>query len=148
MTMNISKGAKLTRVINYTAAATSDVNGSTIDMKGYDSVTFIVGFGTITAGAVTSVKVQQDSDSAMGSAADLAGTAITVADDDDNQLVMLEVNQPRERYVRCVVDRGTQNAVIDFGLALQSKASSEPVTHDSSTVVGSEFHQAPAEGTA
>jgi hypothetical protein len=61
---------------------------------------------------------------------------------------MLEVNQPRERYVRVVVDRGTQNAVVDFGLALQSKPDTAPVTHDATTVVGSEFHQAPAEGTA
>ena len=54
----------------------------------------------------------------------------------------------RERYVRVVVDRGTQNAVIDFGLAVQTARFSEPVQHDSSTVVGTEFHQAPAEGTA
>jgi hypothetical protein len=50
--------------------------------------------------------------------------------------------------VRVLVLRATQNVTVDFGLALQSKASGEPVTHDSSTVLGSEFHQAPIEGTA
>jgi hypothetical protein len=147
--MNISKGVKVTRCINYTAAGTSSpVSGSIIDMKGYDSVTFIVGFGTIVSGAATSIKVQQDTDSAMGSAADLTGTSVTVGDGDDSKVAIVEVNQPRERYVRVQVLRATQNSTIDFGLALQSKANSEPVTHDSSTVLGSEFHQAPAEGTA
>ena len=94
-------------MINFTAAATTD-NGSAIDMKGFDSVTFIVGFGPIAAGGVKSVKVQQDA-TRPWDAADLVGTAITVADDDDNQVVMLEVNQPRERYVRVVLT-GTQNA--------------------------------------
>ena len=146
--MNISKGAKLTRVIKATAAGTSAVNGSTIDMKGYDSVTFVVGFGAITSGAVTSIKAQQGAASDLADAADLAGTSITVEDSDDDQAVMLEINQPRERYVRVVVSRATQSSEVDFAVALQSKASTEPVTHDTTTVVGSEFHQAPAEGTA
>jgi len=147
--MNLTKSAKLTRVIDATAAGTTDVNSSAIDMQGYDSVTFIVGFGTITASAVTSIKVQQaETDGSPETFADLEGTAISVADDDDNQIVAVEVVQPRERFLRVVVDRGTQNAVIDFGIALQNKANAEPVTHDSSTVVGSELHVAPAEGTA
>ena len=144
---NLTKSGKLTRVINATAAGTSDINGSIIDMQGFDSVTFIVGFGTITASAVTSIKAQQDSASNMASAADLKGTAITVADDDDNQIVALEI-EPTERYVRVVVARATQNAVVDFGIAVQTKANTEPVTHDATTVVGSEYHQSPAEGTA
>ena len=47
-----------------------------------------------------------------------------------------------------MVDRGTQNAVIVFGLEIQTKAGVEPVTHDSTTVVESDFHQAPVGGTA
>ena len=143
--MNISRGVKFTRVLDAVAAGTSDQNSSSVDMKSYDAVTFCVGFGTITASAVTSIKVQgSDDDSAWS---DLAGTAVSVADSDDNKMVLAEINQPQQRYVRCVVDRGTQNAVIDFAVAMQSKANKAPVTQ-SSTVLGSEFHQAPAAGTA
>ena len=143
--MNISRGVKFTRVLDAVAAGTSDQNSSSVDMKSYDAVTFCVGFGTITASAVTSIKVQgSDDDSAWS---DLAGTAISVADSDDNKVVLAEINCPQQRYVRVVVDRGTQNAVIDFGVALQSKANAAPVTQ-SSSVLGSEFHQAPAAGTA
>ena len=143
--MNISRGVKFTRVLDAVAAGTSDQNSSSVDMKSYDAVTFCVGFGTITASAVTSIKVQgSDDDSAWS---DLAGTAISVADSDDNKVVLAEINCPQQRYVRVVVDRGTQNAVIDFAIALQSKANAAPVTQ-SSSVLGSEFHQAPAAGTA
>ena len=143
--MNISRGVKFTRVLDAVAAGTSDQNSSSVDMKSYDAVTFCVGFGTITASAVTSIKVQGSDDDSSFS--DLAGTAITVADSDDNKIVLAEINCPQQRYIRVVVDRGTQNAVIDFGVALQSKANAAPVTQ-SSSVLGSEFHQAPAAGTA
>ena len=143
--MNISRGIKFTRVLDAVAAGTSDQNSSSVDMKCFDSVTFAVGSGAITASAVTSIKLQgSDDDSAWS---DLAGTAVSVADSDDNKMVLAEINQPQQRYVRCVVDRGTQNAVIDFAVAMQSKANKAPVTQ-SSTVLGSEFHQAPAAGTA
>ena len=143
--MNVSRGIKFTRVLDAVAAGTSDQNSSSVDMKSYDAVTFVVGFGAITASAVTSIKLQGSDDDSSFS--DLAGTAITVADSDDDKIVLSEINQPQQRYVRCVVDRGTQNAVIDFAVALQSKANKAPVTQ-SSTVLGSEFHQAPAAGTA
>ena len=143
--MNISRGVKFTRVLDAVAAGTSDQNSSSVDMKSYDAVTFCVGFGTITASAVTSIKVQGSDDDSSFS--DLAGTAITVADSDDNKIVLAEINQPQHRYVRVVVDRGTQNAVIDFAIALQSKANKAPVTQ-SASVLGQEFAQAPAAGTA
>ncbi|MAV35188.1 MAG: hypothetical protein CMJ59_06985 [Planctomycetaceae bacterium] len=143
--MNVSRGIKFTRVLDAVAAGTSDQNSSSVDMKSYDAVTFVVGFGAITASAVTSIKLQGSDDDLSFS--DLAGTAITVADSDDDKIVLSEINQPQQRYVRCVVDRGTQNAVIDFAVALQNKANKAPVTQ-SSTVLGSEFHQAPAAGTA
>lgn len=145
---NLTKAGKLTRVINAMAAGTSAINGSVIDMKGFDAVTFIVGFGVITAGAVTSIKAQQGDQADLSDAADLAGTSISVADTDDNKLVALEI-EPTKRYCRLVVVRATQNAVVDFGTAQQTKAGSEPVTHDASTVIASEYHGPSArEGTA
>ena len=143
--MNISRGIKFTRVLDAVAAGTSDQNSSSVDMKSFDACTFAIGFGAITASAVTSIKIQGSDDDSTWS--DLAGTAISVADSDDDKIVLAEINCPQQRYLRVVVDRGTQNAVIDFGVALQSKANAAPVTQ-SSSVLGSEFHQAPAAGTA
>ena len=143
--MNLSKAAKVSRVMNAVAAGTSDQNSSSVDMKGFDACQFVVAFGAITASAVTSVHVETSSDDSTFN--DLEGTNVAVADDDGNQLVIVEVDCPQERYLRVVVDRGTQNAVIDGAIAFQHKADTEPVTHDTSTVLGSEYHLAPDEGT-
>ena len=143
---NLSSVAKVTRVNNAAAAGTTDVESSSVDMTGYDAVQFVVAFGAITATAVTNVHLETSSDDSTFN--DLEGTAITVADDDDNQLVVLDLTRPRERYIRCVVDRGTANAVVDGIVALQYQAKAAPVTHDSTTVVDAEHHLSPAEGTA
>jgi len=144
--MNLLNNNKLTRVNNAVAAGTTDVESASVDMKSFESVTFLVAFGAITATAVTSVKVQQSADDSTFN--DLAGTGVTVADDDDNQVVAVEVHAPLDRYVRCVVDRGTANAVVDGIIASQSGPDAAPVTHDATTVVDTEVHHAPAEGTA
>ena len=50
--------------------------------------------------------------------------------------------------IRCVVvDRGTANAVVNVGLAIQMNPKTSPTTH-AATLVDSEIHVSPAEGTA
>lgn len=145
---NLSKKCKVTRVLNAVAAGTTDQNGTTLDMKGFDGVLFIALFGTLTATQVTSLKAQQGLLSDASDMADLVGSNVgPLADGDGTKCLMLDVIKPRERYVRCVVDRGTANAVIDGVIAIQYLADKEPVTQ-SSTIAFAELHHAPAEGTA
>lgn len=146
--MNFSKAIKSTRVSNAVAAGTSDVESTAVDMKGFDAVAFEVSFGAITGSAVTSCKLQGSHDNVTwtGVNGDLLGTGVTVADDDDNQIFILDIDRPLFRYVRCVVDRGTQNAVVDGIVAHQYKADKEPVSQPSTTTV--EYSHAPALGTA
>lgn len=146
--MNLAKNVKVTRVMNAQSAGTTDVNGSVVDMEGFEGVCFLVFFGTIDANAVTSIKAQQGAESDLSDAADLEGTKVSVADDDDNKVAILDIYKPQERYVRVVVDRGTANAVIDGAVAIQYGARELPTTHDSSTVLDCEVHASPDEGTA
>lgn len=145
---NLANEVKVTRVMNAVAAGTTDQTSSAVDMQGWDGCMFITSFGAITTGAVTTVKLQQDTASNLGTAADLAGTAQTVADDDDNQVVIHDIYRPQERYVAVVIDRGTQNAVIDGVIAIQYKGRRQPTTHDATTVIGCETYNSPSEGTA
>ena len=146
--LSFKENVKVTRVSNAVAAGTTDVECTGVNMAGFHSVTFMAAFGTITANAVTSVKAQGSSDDgSTDTYSDLEGTSITVADDDDNQVVLLEVVQPTKQYIRLVVDRGTQNAVVDGVFAFQTGARSGPVTQPTS-VLGSEIHETPDEGTA
>lgn len=140
---------KVVRHSNAVAAGTTDIEPAAgVDTAGFETITFIVAFGAITANAVTSIKAQcsTESDGAVDTFADLAGTSVAVADDDDNQLKYLEIHNPPERYVRCVVDRGTANAVVDGIIAILSNPHEKPVTQP--TGVEGEAHTSPAEGTA
>ena len=106
--MNLSENVKISQAITVTdgAAGTTDINGATLDMSGHGCVLMAVTFGAIVFGAVTSIKAQQGAASDMSDAADLAGSAQTIADDDDEKTFYIEIVRPTKRYVRLVVDRG------------------------------------------
>lgn len=146
--MNPSKNYKITQAITPTngAAATTDIEGVTLDMSGYEGVLMVCTFGEITGSAVTSIKAQQGAESDLSDAADLLGTAQTVADSDDEDIFYIDLYRPQERYVRLYVDRATQNAVVASATYIQYGAKKAPVSHGST--VNGETHVSPAEGTA
>ena len=145
--MNLSENVKVTTALDY-ASGSADRNGATLDMQGYEGVLMIVKLAAVATGAVTSIKAQQDSASGMGTAADLAGTAQTIADDDDNQVFIIDLYQPQERYVRLVVDKDGTNAVAESAIYVQYGPRSLPVSNNVTDAVTTEKHISPAEGTA
>lgn len=134
--VNLGKEVKPIRSSNAVAAGTSAINGAVVDMQGYEGVLFIAGFGAITAGAVTSLKAQQGDQSGGGDQADLAGTAVTVPDTASNKLAFLDVFRPTKRYVRGVVSRATQNAVLDFLIAIPYGSRKKPPALDATVTSG------------
>lgn len=144
----LGDAVKITKVANATAAGTSTINSAVVDMQGYDGCLFLTTPGTITAGGVQSMKVQQDTAVGMGAAADLAGTGITVADDDDNQVFWLDVKRPRERYLRLVISRATQNSVWGEIYAIQYRGRMLPISNNVTDTITGEKHESPAEGAA
>lgn len=142
---------KIVRVSNAVAAGTTAANGTAVDMTGYDGVLFLIAFGAIVTGAITSVKAQQGAASDGGDAVDLEGSGVTVADDQDNKVVALDIYRPRQgygKYVRPVVSRGTQNATIDSMIAILYNGRSKPVSLDATLVAASKSLGSPATGTA
>jgi len=111
------------------AAATTDINGAIVDLAGYNGLQAIVTFGAITSGAVTSVKMQVGDNSALSDAADVTGLSVTVADDDDGKVFVLDLVKPLKRYARVVVDRATQNAVVEQGTYIRYGAKDMPVVN-------------------
>jgi len=145
----LSTQAKLSQAVSPDsgAAGTSDINGATLDMQGFDGVLVACTFGSITGGATTSIKAQSGAESGMGDAADLAGTKQSVADTDDNLTFYIDLSHVQERYVRLVVQRADANAVVSAANYVQYKARSLPVSSHGSAVSG-EQHDRPTEGTA
>jgi hypothetical protein len=125
------------------AAGTTAVNGATVDLSGVEEVMVIVPFGTITAGAVTSIRWQEGSTTSPTT--DVAGTSITVLDTEDDTTKVLRIVKPRSRYGRVVISRATQNAVVGAALYILTGRREQPTT-DGAGILG-ELHISPAPGT-
>lgn len=146
--MNLSKVTKITPAITPDSgvAGTTDINGTILDMQGFEGALIKVVMGAITAGAATSIKAQQGAASDLSDAADLENTGQVIADSDDNKTFYIDLFRPMERYVRLVVDRATQNAVVASATYLQYGARKAPTAH--ATGVTGETHISPDEGAA
>jgi hypothetical protein len=147
--MNLENSVSFIRSSAAVAAGTTLVTGDAVDMAGYEGCFFMIPIGAIVSGAVTSAKLQQSSDNASADAyADIAGSAVTIADDDDGGMAIIHIYRPRERYLKALVSRATQNAVVDGIIALRYGARKLPATDDATTVIEHIKLTSPAEGTA
>lgn len=127
---NLLTLTRITRVSNAAAAGTSDINCTSVDMAGYDAVTFVASFGTLTATQVTLLKLEGSDDNSSFSAITSSSTA-AMADGDSNKLLAATIKRPANRYVRAVIDRGTANAVVDGVVAFQYRSRDLPTSHGS-----------------
>jgi len=145
--MNLSKNIKITQAITPTAGAagTTAINGATLDMTGWDGVLMVVTMGAITGSAVTSINAAQ---AAASTFADLLGTGQTIADTDDEDIFVIDLYRPTERYVRIEVARATQNAVVSSAVYYQYAGSNVKLPASNGSTINLEQHSSPAEGTA
>lgn len=129
---------KTTRIINATAAGTSVITPSTgVDMQGFDGVLFIASLGTLTAGQVTSLGAGDSLTN--GSFVAISGIVTgNMADGDSNKCLVLDVYRPQKRFITPILNRATQNAVIDGVVAIQYAGKKGPTVQDS-TVSKSAF---------
>lgn len=152
MNVNLATDAKWLRISNAVAAGTTAINCTVVDTAGYNRCAFMVAFGTLTATAATDIKVQSSTvvDGTGDAFADLTGTKISIADDQDNKMLIVEVDRPVERFLRLVIGRATANAVVDGAFAILTGGGKYPVTQDTGSVPasGNEYWYQPAEGTA
>lgn len=148
MQNQLSKNAKISQVVTSAngVAGTTAIESVILDMSSYVGVLFMVIWGVITAGAVTSIKARQSDNSDMSSAEDLEGTSQTIADTADGSVSYLDLKAPTKRYVQLYISRATQNAVVAGAVALQYGPRFAPVTHGS--LVTGEAHVSPDAGTA
>lgn len=118
------------------------LTGATLDMQGYDSVAFIA-FGLKGNVATPTIKAQEGAASDMSDAADLLGTSVNFATTvSADGLTVLEIHNPRKRYVRAIVAVPDITATPHGVIALQFNAKDLPITN------AGELHSSPAEGTA
>lgn len=124
----------------------ADRNGAIIDMAGYDGVLAIIKLAAIAGGAVTNCHWEQDDDVAGGGMDDLAGTGMTIAADDDNQIFINDLYRPQKRYVRIVMDKDAANNCAESVIYIRYGAAQKPVVQTVADAVTYERNVSPDEG--
>lgn len=134
------------RVLADTAAGQAATNGDILDMAGYEGVLFIAKLGDVTATSVVTLQAQQNTLNQSGGMATLAGSATYTAgaSDADDDLLVLDVYRPRERYVRPVFTSATANAVKNGVIAIRYGSRNKPMVQGA-TVLASATLIEPAE---
>ncbi len=147
--LGLLKNSEIQRISNAVAAGQTTITSDAVDMQGFEVCTFLIPFGAITTGGVQSIKIQQSSDDGSSDGySDLEGSSVTVADDQDNKVCIVEVIKPLKRYLKCIISRATQNSVVDAIIAIKTNPRDVPVTQGSTVMAASEQSASPAEGTA
>lgn len=145
--MNLSSNVKVSLASGAAAVATTNVNGSTLDMSGFDGVVFILQAGAITDGNLA-VKAAGGAASDGSDKSDLAGTLTTITNAQDTDLAVLDLYRPLQRYVTPVIVRGGSTGAVVQGLvAIQYCGSTKPTVQDA-TVALAKLAISPAFGTA
>lgn len=130
------------------AANNTDSNSDRIDTAGYEGVMFIVPITDSVATGVATLTVEQnsaDSDSGMAALSGAVATATSSTNDDLNgKLLVVDVQNPRERYVQAVRTSATANIAFGNVIAVLYGARKEPVA-DHSTIAASATASSPAE---
>lgn len=127
---NLTPNIKTIRVSNAVAAGATDIDCTAVDMQGFSGARFIALFGTLTASQVTSLTLKQSDDDGSTDAYSTIKAQSAMADDDDNQICILEVVNPGKRYLKLTVERATANAVLDGVIVELFHAQQRPVTQD------------------
>lgn len=128
--LNLGHECEVERVYEAGAiGAGGDDETDVVDMAGFEAVAFVVVFGTIGAAGATVVAEQDEFDDiAFGAAEDLDGTEVAVDDGDSDDVVIIDVGKPENRYIRLFMDDLGDDTTVDAVVALKYRARDLPVT--------------------
>lgn len=88
------------------------VNGSAVDMQGWDGAAFIINIGAITGAGTLDARITRDDNSGFNSPTNVTGAALTqVTNANPNSVAVIDVFQPSERYLRAVLTQGANTVI-------------------------------------
>lgn len=137
--MNLLKNVSIRECMAPVSAANNtDQNSDRIDMSGWDGVCFVVPVTDSVATGVATLTIEQntaDSDSGMAALSGASATATSATNDDlNNELLIVDVYRPRERYVQGVVTSSVANIAFGNMVAILYQGRKSPVSDDSSVL--------------
>src|SRR5262245_21919166 len=109
--------------IRVQALVATAVNGTAIDMSGWDGVEFLIPYGVFGVNGTLTGLVQRDDNSGFNSPTNVANSSITqVNAANANGMAVVDVFQPSERYIRMQLT-GQTNGVTAGCIAIQYRRS-------------------------
>lgn len=140
MSVNLLDNIKVSRVLGYHAAGTTDRKASIVDMQNYDGVVFVATFGTMTSSSKILLKVGSATTNDTSAMADtVATTGQKTSDGTDDVQLVLDVYRPAKRYLEAQITIADANALIEGIVAIQYKGSKMPVTQATATLASETF---------
>jgi hypothetical protein len=125
-----------------------DTNSTRLDMSGYEGVVFILPITDSVATGVVTITAEQniiDSDSGMAALTGASATDTDVGGDAlNNQILVLEIVKPEERYIQCVLTSSVANIATGNMIAIRYTSKKDPIV-EGSTVLDSTLVISPAE---
>ena len=139
--MSFVNECKIVKVENSVASGTGTTVGEIVDTAGFGAACFIYKLGTVTDAAAITLKIYTGTDATVSDVAELSGAsaAIAATSSDSEQMLVVDVIKPRERYLRPSIIIADQACEIDWGVCMLYNPRVIPVTQpsgvDDSTIV-------------
>ena len=124
------------------ASSSIDSNTSILDMSGYDGVIFIAPVTDSAATGIASLNVQgsdANSDTAMATLTGATATDTCVTNDDlNNQLLIVDVYRPLNRYIQGNVTSSVANIAYGTVIAIRYKGRKYPISDDATVLASTQ----------
>jgi len=125
--MYLTDDIKITIVQAPLADGQTDPNSTSVDMTGFDGVMFIGTLGTVTATGTVTLAAESSSDNAAADPfAAMSGATASATAADSDLLLIVDIQNPLERYVRTALTRAVANTVYGGTIAIQYTAHNKP----------------------
>lgn len=130
------KDCKILNIENSVAAGQATTVGEIVDTAGFGGACFIYKLGVVVNAAAITLKIYSGTDATVSDVAELSGASAAIASalSDSEQVLMVDVKHPRERYLRPTIVTADQNVEIDWALCVLYNPDVLPVTQLSTLV--------------
>jgi hypothetical protein len=120
------------------AAGKATTVGEIIDTAGFQAACFIYKLGAVVDAAAITLKIYSGTDSTVSDVAEMSGAsaAIASASSDSEQMLVVDVIKPRERYLRPTIVTADQNVEIDSAICILYNPDVIPTVQPATVDVG------------
>jgi hypothetical protein len=116
--------------------ASANVNGTALDMQGWDGCLFIFNLGAMASGATFDARLVSSANANMSGAANVTNAALTqVLNTANTNAVAIDLYRPTDRYIRSATMPATANTTFSATAIRYRRGGTNPPTQSLAQVV-------------